>query len=380
MPRLSSRPAASLVCRVVLRSAVAVILGIVGVDLSSARETSKTGAAAARQSPPTPGIYHLETLRRVEAARLDRSHCFLLQAISPIDLRGPHLPANTALELSKAMTEEVALRLRKAKPEWSVVIMPDLPLGTGATGELGNVYFHTSSVALDMFALRRVLGPWFLGQAQNAYPNLSVISFHIDPQHLRAISATCDFYLQNFGMNTLNVMSYLMADSTTLARARILGQKTLGQVPEAELTFELMCGGVAETSLMLSLRPDEVDGKYSELEPYIATSWNDALIMVKAFGWPGYLGHPARATRAYGQALWEILADQSTELILERSGGSTLVGRPRFEEVITTEFELREAIRASQRVYNRHIQRYDTWLSRWATADKAANGNKSIEP
>ena len=354
-------------------------LMLAGAAASFAREKPTTGRAADRPVPPAPGTYHLADLHRVEAARLDRSHCFLLQAISPIDLHGPHLPAGTSLKLSVALTNEVARRLRKAKPDWSVLILPELPVGAGGTGEIGGVYFHSSSVPLDLFTLRRFLGAWILGPAENAYPNLSVISFHLDPQHLKAISDACDFYLQNYGMGAMNVMSLLMADSTTLAEAKALGIKTLGDVPEASLTFELLSGGVAETSLMLHLSPEDVDSDYTALEPTIASSWSDAVTIVKAFGWPGYLGHPARATPAYGKALWDILADRATALILERAGGSLLAGRPRFEDAIKDDFNLREAIRADHRLYDRHTRRFDTWLERWAAADKTAQGNKSIE-
>ena len=362
-----------------LTAIVAVTPLLVGVAASLARETAKPGRAAERPVPPTPAIYHLADLPRVEVARLDRSQCFLLQAISPVDLHGPHLPSGTSLHLSRAMTQEVAVRLRRAKPEWSVLILPELPIGAGGIGEIGGVYFHPSSVPLDMFTLRRFLGAWVLGPAENAHPNLSFISLHLDPQHLKAISDACEYFTQNYGMNALNVTSLLMADSTLLAEAHALGKKTLGDVPEAALTFELLCGGVAETSLMLHLFPDEVAGDYAGLEPKIASSWSDAVTMVHTFGWPGYLGNPARATGAYGKSLWDLLADHGTDLILERSGGSLQIGRPRFEDAIRNEFELREAIRGDQRFYERYTRRYDTWLERWAAADKTAQGNKSIE-
>jgi creatinine amidohydrolase len=339
-----------------------------------ARETP-----AARVSPPTPGIYHLAELHRVEAARLDRSQCFLLQALSPLDLHGPHLPAATSFELSQDFTLAVAERLRRARPEWSVVILPPLPIGAGATGEMGGVYLHSSTVPVDLFQLREFLGNWFLGPAENAHTNLAVISFHLDPQHLKAISDVCDYYVQNYGMAALNVMSYALADSATLAGARDLGVKALGDVPEAGLVFEMLSGGVAETSLMLALHPDAVEPDYKELEPRIATSWDDAVTLVKTFGWPGYIGHPARATAAYGRSLWEYLADRSAALILERVGGSLLTGRPRLEDVIKDEFALREAIRADHRHYERYTRRYNTWLERLAAADKTAQGNKSIE-
>ncbi|HEX7879939.1 MAG TPA: creatininase family protein, partial [Candidatus Eisenbacteria bacterium] len=314
-----------------------VILVSLNPATAPARETPE-----ARPTPPTPGIYRLGELHRVEAARLDRSHCFLLQALSPLDLHGPHLPAATSFELSDAFTDAVAERLRKSKPEWSVVILPPLPIGAGSTGELGGVYLHSSTVPVDLFMLRRFLGNWFLAPAENAHPNLSIISFHLDPQHLKAISDACDYYVQNYGMGAINVMSYLMADSTTLAGARAIGTKALGDVPEADLVFEMLSGGVAETSMMLHVHPDEVDRDFTELEPRIATSWGDAVTIIKTFGWPGYLGHPARATPAYGKSLWEYLADRAAALVLERAEGSLMTARPRFEDAIRTDFALRE--------------------------------------
>ena len=226
MPIRSIAPASRLFRRGAPALAMAAALILVAAVSSFAREASKPAAPAVRLSPPEPGIYHLGELRRIEAARLDRSRCFLLQAISPIDLHGGHLPANTSLELSEAMTEEVARRLLKAKPDWSVVIMPSLPVGAGSTGEIGNVYFHSSSVMLDMFTFRRMLGAWILGPGENAYTNRSVISFHIDPQHLRAISNACDYYVQNYGMNNLNVMSYLMASNTSLNRSSYFSSRS----------------------------------------------------------------------------------------------------------------------------------------------------------
>jgi creatinine amidohydrolase len=356
------------------------MLGLVLAALAApaaARETPTDGAP--RPFPPTPGIYRLADLNRVGAARIPRATTYLLQQIDPLDNHGAHLPAGTNFFLSGALVDALAERLRDVRPDWSVLILPPLPLGSGLVGELGGIEMHTSAQGVSSTDLRRVVANWGLHPGESAYPNLFFVSINPDPLHHRALNDVSDFYYGNYGMYGGSVLSFVLADSAVRADLVALGEKRFGRVPEADPVLQLY-GGLAETSLMLHLMPEKVDPSYAELPLVGASSWSDLPRIVHQRGWEGYIGNPARATPEYGAELWERLVDAGTRFIVETADRTPTNDRPRLEDVLNEDFELREAYRRTRRMYDRHRLRQDTFFQRRAAEENKAHGEKWVEP
>lgn len=361
-----------------------VLLAVAGApDDAGARGTPSTpgtapAAVALAPRPPAPGIYRLADLNRIDAARLDRATTYLLQPVDPLDNHGPHLPAGTDPLLSGALTEALATRLRSARPDWSVVILPALPIGSGLVGELGGIYMHTSALGVHESDLRRFVASWALHPGESGFPNLFFVSVHPDPQHQRALNDVSDLFYGNYGMVGGSVFSFVLGDSAWRARATDLGERHVGRVPEADPMFQFY-GGLAETSLMLHLMPERVDPSYATLEMVGASSWSDLTRLVRAYGWLGYIGNPAAATAEYGAALWESLVEASAAFVMEIGDGVSTQGRPRLEDALYEDFDLRDSIRAGRRLYERYRQRQDTFFQRQTAAEKEKYGDRAVE-
>ena len=328
--------------------------------------------------PPEPATYRLAELNRLEVARVPRNRTFLLQPIAPLNIHGEHLPSGTDILLSEELTRRVAERLRSLRPEWSVLILPTLPIGAGATNQLGSLNIHASSNPVDPEVLRQFLDSWMLASGESAYANLFFLSLHGDPQHHQVLGDISLLYFQNYAMRGDDVSSLVLADSTWKARAWGVGRKFLGDTPEARADFEMM-GGAAETSLLLAVRPDLV-GDCATLPPEVASSWDDAINRIYTYGWPGYLGHPARASADYGRELWTTLVEAHVDFIMKMVDIDQRLVAPRLEDLLADVPPLRDAIRGRQRFYARYDRRFDTWLKVRSDREKESLGNRSVRP
>ncbi|MDO8613203.1 MAG: creatininase family protein, partial [Dehalococcoidia bacterium] len=68
------------------------------------------------------------TYTDVQRLRRDRSIAFL--SASALEVHGPHLPLGMDIFMARWMAEETARRFAEARPDWTVVLYPHIPLGT----------------------------------------------------------------------------------------------------------------------------------------------------------------------------------------------------------------------------------------------------------
>lgn len=335
--------------------------------------------SAPKAQPPAPAIYRLEELNRLQLARIPRDRTFLLQPVAPPNIHGGELPSGTDIILTEELADRVAGRLRALRPEWSVLLLPTLPIGAGATNQLGYLNLHPSSMPVDPEVLRHFLDSWLLGVAESAFGNLFFLSLHADPVHHQMLGDVALLYFHNYLMRAEDISSLVLADSTWKARATEVGRKFLGDTPEARPDFEMM-GGAAETALMLAARPDLVGADYAAQKPIPVASWDDVVNRIYTEGWPGYIGHPGLATKEYGQALWPTLVDAHVDLIMKLADSDTRLTGPRLEDVMADSPPLRDSVRSRQRFYDKYARRYATWVKDRADKEKAALGNRSVRP
>src|SRR5512136_1711640 len=68
------------------------------------------------------------TYSKVRSLNMDRTICF--QPVSALEVHGPHLPLGMDYFMARWMAEESGRRFAVAHPDWTVVHLPPLPLGT----------------------------------------------------------------------------------------------------------------------------------------------------------------------------------------------------------------------------------------------------------
>src|SRR5215469_16356830 len=83
---------------------------------------------------------------------LERERTVVLFAVSPLEEHGPHLPVGTDLFHAEYFNQELAKRIVEAKPGWTAVIGPSIPIGASAFDKAGTLLVRARTVrnaALD---------------------------------------------------------------------------------------------------------------------------------------------------------------------------------------------------------------------------------------
>lgn len=328
---------------------------------------SKESSPSRSVRPPEPGVYRLEDLNTTEVARIDREKTYFLQPIGMIHPHGPHLPGGTDNIITEALIKKTADRIRRDKPDYTVLIGPLLPIGTGPSNELGYIYAHPAAVTAGSGTLQEFLVDWVVNFSANAWWNFAFVSFHHDPEHLRVLSEVCDFYYDAYGLNSVNLTSVVLADSAFRSGMAKILETPAGVDPLHELH-----GGQGETSLLLSIDPDRVDPVYKELVNFPAASWSEVATTARRFGWPYYFGTPSKATAAQGEKLLDLLADSHARHLIKAMETRPRVVPPLLEDVLRNEFDLREVVRGSVAQQSKARAKYRAWLRHLETErDKA---------
>src|SRR2546422_8999611 len=91
-------------------------------------------------------IHRLAELSFPQVDALDRDRTVVLFAVSPLEEHGPHLPIGTDLFHAEYFNEELAKRIIEAKPGWTVLIGPSLPIGASAFDHPSTLLSRTRTV------------------------------------------------------------------------------------------------------------------------------------------------------------------------------------------------------------------------------------------
>ena len=75
-------------------------------------------------------VVRAEELTYTQVMRLDGNRTVCFQPMSALEVHGPHLPLGMDFYMARWMAEEAGRRFAERHPEWTVIQMPSLPLGT----------------------------------------------------------------------------------------------------------------------------------------------------------------------------------------------------------------------------------------------------------
>jgi len=331
---------------------------------------------AAAPRPPAPGIYRLADLTATGAARLNREKTLVLLPVAPLQMHGPHLPAGTDLVLTNALVDAVAKKARAANPEYSVLILPELPVGAGSSTEVGNIYSHPATVTLDPDVMLEFLYDWVLNPAETAYWNFFVVTTHVNPVNMKVLRDVCDYYTEVYGMNTVNLAGLVFADSAETARLAAAAAKRAPGKPLSPPLVEMQ-GGLLGTSLMLAVKPGAVEPLYGKLAPVPVRTYEEQSKIAAANGWLGYFGDPADASAELGRDALDILADACTSIITETAAGIPWRSRPALEDATSSDFWVRETARGTATYQTIKHRRFDDWLKARRASEEEARRTRA---
>ena len=273
-------------------------------------------------------IHHLEELRWPQVDALDRNRTMFLLTVGMLEQHGPHLPIGADTFGVSHETNAVSERVAGSLPEWNVVLMPLINYGQGGANQIGGQLVHPGTYGIRQSTIRSLVADLGAHIALNRFKWIFVLNGHGAPPHHVAINEACDFVSERYGVSMLHVSGLFGADE----RIQSEGRKIAAQFFSAQevMSFGLdVHAGVSETSAMLALRPDLVDGGYKTLPALAGHSREELQTIAKRPGWSGYLSSPARASAAYGRAVEQWWVQGLSDLILRAARGEDLSKAPR---------------------------------------------------
>ena len=257
------------------------------------------------------GVHRLEELSSPALDALDRERTVILLTVSPLEEHGPHLPLGVDAFTAQRLAEAVAERLTAARPGWSAVLAPPLYLGCHAFEAPG-------TVTVRQRALRAVVVDYGASLARAGFRYILIANGHAGPGHLVALEEAAALVSRRHRVTMAAFTGQLAWDFLRGRRldriATALGRPLTGE--ERQAFAQDAHGGFWETSVMLLLRPELVDGAYRAL-PGAAYPLHARLRRNYPLrdGGLGYVGHPALADPAFAEATFAVLLAEATGVV-----------------------------------------------------------------
>ncbi len=271
-----------------------------------------------------------QELRAADFAALDPARTPVLVAVSPLEVHGPHLPAETDLTEADELLYHAAALLQERHPELQALHLPPLYVAADLVGHRGSVPFRPSTVTRVLTDLARTL-------SAQGFRHIWVGNFHGGLRHFAALELAAHRANRRYGTQMVSLFSALIGRLTG-------GSNDLGAVlghiegfsPEKLEGDEH--GGAIETSFMLHLRPRLVDAAFRSLPRRTVAIWSGERgyangvmparpgpvsafqffsNLLRYFDHETYAGDPSLASEERGEEVLGILAGHAADVLSE---------------------------------------------------------------
>jgi creatinine amidohydrolase len=256
-------------------------------------------------------VHRLEELSMPALDALDRARTLVIVTVSPLEEHGPHLPLGVDAFTARHFAELIAGRVVAERPGWSAVLAPTLYLGSFTFEGVG-------TITVRQRVVRDVVVDYGGSLARAGFRHVLIANGHAGPTHLTALDEAADIVSRRHGISMASLSGHL-AWGFRSGRFLTSVEQALGRsLTEAERQAfaDDAHGGWWETSMMLMLRPELVDGQYRDLPPvrYSLPARLRRNYPLRGGG-QGYVGYPAMADLEFAKATTEALVDASLELV-----------------------------------------------------------------
>lgn len=237
-------------------------------------------------------VLRLAELNTEQIRALDRDRTIVLIPGGILEQHGPYLPSFTDGYRNEAATEELA-RAVAARPGWTALVFPTIPLGVGGANELGGHFSFPGTYAVRSTTLRAVFVDLASELGDQGFKWIFVVHLHGALAHHRALEEAGEFFRDTYGGRMVNLYGLMPVIAA--------GAPSLDPAEAAENGWDVHAGR-AETSDILYLRPDLVAPGHRTAPSLPGESWDGLIRIARAPGWPGYFGAPSQATAEEGRA------------------------------------------------------------------------------
>jgi creatinine amidohydrolase len=270
-------------------------------------------------------ILQLAKLNTNQIRALDRTKTVILIPGGILEEHGPYLPSFTDGYVDLAVTQELA-RAIVARPGWTVVIFPSIPIGFGGANDIGGKWSFPGTYTVRTETLRAVYMDIASELGEQGFQWIFLVNDHGDPLHARALNQASDYFHETYRGTMVH-----LRDLMPIAMCCGTEAKMFTAAEQAEEGFTVHAGA-GEHSQVLFLRPELVDPSYKNAPSLTAKGIEELFRIAETKEWPGYFGAPRLASAALGARELTEFIRVECDLVLKILDGLDYRTIPRFSD------------------------------------------------
>jgi creatinine amidohydrolase/Fe(II)-dependent formamide hydrolase-like protein len=244
---------------------------------------------------------------------LDRAHTAIILQGGILEEHGPYLPSFSDGYQSEFLATKIADAIT-ARPGWTVLRFPPIPLGAMPANDIGGKYTYPGSYPVRMATLRAVFMDLATDLGDAGFKWVLVMHYHGGPSHNSALDEASRFFADTYGGQMVNVMGLL---STAGAAPH-----DLFTAAQREAEGFSVHADADEHSRMVFLKPELVAAGVHTAPAVVAHQPSDLVALARKADWSGYFGMPTIATREAGRRKMDGLAAAATDVALRMLDGT----------------------------------------------------------
>lgn len=272
-------------------------------------------------------VLRVAELNASQIRALDRAHTAVILPGGILEEHGPYLPSYT----DGYGNERIARNLAEgivARPGWTALVFPVIPLGSGAANEIGRKYDFPGSYTVRSTTVRTIFMDLADSLGEQGFRWVFVVHGHGSPHNNAALDDAGDYFHDTYGGRMVHLMGVL-----EVIQCCGSAKKLIDPAAAREDGFTVHAG-LGETSSVLFLRPDLVPDSVRAAPSLTAADVESLVELARKPDWPGYFGAPRHATAAIGAANEGDMAGAALAFALKVLDGFDPATAPRYADEI----------------------------------------------
>ena len=233
-----------------------------------------------------------------------------------------------------------------ARPGWSVVMLPTIPLGSGAFDRRAGRAGFGGTLSVRAATVQAVFTDLAENLGLQGFRSIFIVNGHADANHDRALDLAGDYFSSSYRGFMVHLLGRRGCQADGLEPPPITMFSASAMTADADSPH----GGALETSRLWWLRPDLIDSTaLRRTEDVPAKGSAEWARSAQRAEWPGYVGAPRYATLELGAWLYETERRNCADLALRFLDGRDPRTVPRFGDQMRAFPDVRMILEAQER-------------------------------
>ena len=246
--------------------------------------------------------------RQIQALDLRKTVVLIPGGI--LEEHGPYLPSYTDGYAIDAYTQQLAKAI-VARPGWTVLLFPQIPLGSDPANTIGGKRIFPGSYPIRMATLRAIYMDLANELGEQGFRWIFLVHNHGAPNHHKALNQASDYFHDVYGGTMVHLFGLKPVFLCCGIEEKVFSSK------EREEDGFTVHAGAEEQSEILFLRPEFVPPDYRAAGSLTGKNFADLVRIAKVEGWPGYFGAPRLASAAMGAQAFALSSQKLNEMALQ---------------------------------------------------------------